>query len=442
MDNKIHLLPHQLQTLDVLKDFSRCAMYLDMGLGKTFTGSEKMRVLGNNVNLVICQKSKVSDWVAHFEKYYSDIYEIYNLSEKRKKQKELCSLALNKAINNYLEVKGYVFIINYDLVIRRCELLSLHNFTLMLDESSLIQHYSAKRTRTIMKYRFDNLILLSGTPCGGKYENLWTQLKMLGYNITKRSFWDMYVKYWVDNSQGFPITHVSGYKNVDLLKSKMKDFGCILMKSEDVLDLPKQIFSDVFVSNTKEYDNFLKYDMVEINGQNLIAENSLVKLLHCRQLAGAFNENKIVACGELLQSTYDRVIIFYNFSLERIELEKMCKKLKRPVSVVCGAKKDLTSYCDEESSVTLVQYQAGAMGLNLQLANKILFFSPPLSYELFEQSQKRIHRIGQERTCFYYFLKTKFSVEENIYNTLALRKDYTDELFKVEYDFIRNKKHD
>ena len=39
---------------------------------------------------------------------------------------------------------------------------------------------------------------------------------------------------------------------------------------------------------------------------------------------------------------------------------------------------------------------AGAVGLNLQKSNKIIYFSLPLSSELFEQSKKRTHRIGQK----------------------------------------------
>lgn len=64
-------LTHQQEALDKTKNFDRVAYYLDMGFGKIFVGSEKMKSYGNNVNLVICQKSKVNDWVAHFEKNYS-----------------------------------------------------------------------------------------------------------------------------------------------------------------------------------------------------------------------------------------------------------------------------------------------------------------------------------------------------------------------------------
>ena len=72
------------------------------------------------------------------------------------------------------------------------------------------------------------------------------------------------------------------------------------------------------------------------------------------------------------------------------------------------------------------------MGLNLQMANKVIYFTPPLSSELFEQSKKRVHRIGQEKPCFYYFLTCKKSIEEKIYNTLAMRKNYTEALFELE----------
>ena len=88
-----------------------------------------------------------------------------------------------------------------------------------------------------------------------------------------------------------------------------------------------------------------------------------------------------------------------------------------------------------EGSILFIQYQAGAMGLNLQKANKIVYFTPPLSSELFEQSKKRIHRIGQDKTCFYYYLTCKNSIEEKIYKTLKMRKDYTEALFmEVEND--------
>ena len=68
------------------------------------------------------------------------------------------------------------------------------------------------------------------------------------------------------------------------------------------------------------------------------------------------------------------------------------------------------------------------MGHNLQLCNKIIYFSPPLSSELYEQSKKRVHRIGQSNKCTYYKLIS--GIEYSIYNTLDQRRDYTEDLFR------------
>jgi len=76
------LYEHQKQALKQTKDFNRVAYYLDMGLGKTFVGSEKMKQLGADTNLLICQKSKISDWVHHFKDHYAEI-RIYDLTDKK-----------------------------------------------------------------------------------------------------------------------------------------------------------------------------------------------------------------------------------------------------------------------------------------------------------------------------------------------------------------------
>ena len=69
----IQLYEHQKRALEQTAGRNRCAYYLDMGLGKTFVGSEKMMQLDARINLLVCQKSKVQDWVEHFRKHYSGI---------------------------------------------------------------------------------------------------------------------------------------------------------------------------------------------------------------------------------------------------------------------------------------------------------------------------------------------------------------------------------
>ena len=78
----IELFPHQKKALEQTKDQNRVAYYLDMGLGKTFVGSEKMIRLSTDLNLVVCQKSKIQDWRNHFAEYYKYDISAYDLTDK------------------------------------------------------------------------------------------------------------------------------------------------------------------------------------------------------------------------------------------------------------------------------------------------------------------------------------------------------------------------
>lgn len=427
----IKLFPHQTQALEKTQTQNRVAYYLDMGLGKTFVGSEKMMKLGERINLVVCQKSKVEDWVNHFKEHYPfDIRSIpatvvHNLTDTESLEKFI------DYANSIDEILQMIGVINYDLIFRRPELANLKNFTLMLDESSLIQNEMSKRSRFILKkLKPKNVILLSGTPTGGKYEKLWSQCRLLGWNISKDAFWKTYVNFHIDIKDGFPITIIDGYKNVERLKRKLREYGAVFMKSEEVFDLPAQIDNNIFINTTKEYRKLKKDSIVIFDNQEFVGDTALTKMLYERMLCGFANSEKLKALRDLLNSTDDRVIIFYNFKNELKEIVKLVSELNRPISIINGDVKDLLSYENFEDSVTLIQYQAGSMGLNLQKANKIVYFTPPLGSEMFEQSKKRIHRIGQERTCFYYYMICRNSIEQKIYKTLEMRRDYTEKLFE------------
>jgi len=411
MMKNFELYPHQQTALDETKEMNRVAYYLDMGLGKTFVGSEKLISFGTKYNIMICQKTKIIDWIEHFESFYPGL-KIIDFTQKGAK------------------IEPGLIIINYDLAFRRPELLKVENFTLMLDESSIIQNETTKRSKFVLKLNSTNVILLSGTPTSGKYENLWSQLHLLGWKISKDLYWKQYIEVeWLENDEGFPIRRVAGYKNVDRLKAKLRQHGAIFMKSEEVFDLPEMITIRIPVKSTKEYRKFVRSSIVEIGGIELIGDTTLTKRLYCRMLCGHYNQDKLDAVKDLIDSTEERLIMFYNFN---DELEAIMNLVgERPVSIINGSIKDLSAYEDHDDSITLVQYQAGAMGLNLQKANRVIYFTLTERSELFEQSKKRIHRIGQTKRCFYYFPMVLDSVEEDIFSNLEMRRDYNDELFKV-----------
>jgi len=410
------LLPFQKEAVETASQHQRVAFYWEMGTGKTFVGAELLARYKNPVSLVICQKSKVQDWLDHFSTYYPSM-PLFDLTSK-------------PALEKWLR-KGGVGVVNYDLLSRRPAFKSMSDHCLLLDESSLIQNTTAKRTKIVLSMAPKQVILLSGTPTGGHYEKLWSQMRLLGWRISKDQFWNKYIDYKIWDAMGFPLKIVVGYKNVPELRAKMRDYGAQFLKANEVMDeLPTQTFIPVRIACSKEYVQMFRTGIAYMYGNELVGDTNLSWRMYLRQLA---TMNKECLLNDLLESTDERVIVFYNFQTEKSRAIQVCKSLSREISEVSGTAHDLEAYENIENSVTLVQYQAGAMGLNLQKARIAVFLSPPESSELYEQSKKRIHRIGQDKPCVYYQFIASESIEEKIYSALAVRKNYTDALFIHDY---------
>jgi len=445
----MHPYKFQQYVLDQTEGLNHVAYYMDMGLGKTLVGSEKMLKLRNKTNIIICQKSKVQDWIDFIREHFR-IFTVYDLTDKHKEAKRKAEAILLN-IRNGTNIPC-VLVINYELAFRRKELLDIEDFTLMLDESQLIQNENAKRSKFILKMRPANVILLSGTPTSGKYEQLWSQIHLLGWNISKDAYWNTYVESeWIEDDFGFRHRKVLGYKNVPRLKQKLRDHGVVFMKlAEAGIDLPEQTEQIIKVSQSKEYQHFMKHSVVEFDSKTnvvdlppvsdtwvkhveLVGDTILTKFLYARQLCGQYSVEKIGAVNDIIESTEERIIIFYNFNAEMELLKHLARIHNRPVSVVNGQAHDLEAYESQDDSITLVQYQAGAMGLNLQKAHFMIYFTLPFgkgSSAMWEQSRKRIHRIGQTQHCIYYYPMVENSIE--FWNLSMLKKgeEYNEELFR------------
>ena len=360
-------------------------------------------------------------WLKHYQQHYPERL-VFDLSKPKELALFLASNQLRTGV------------VSYQTVWRRKQLIELQDFVLVCDESSNLQHKTAKQTKGILKMKPTSVVLLSGTPVAGKYENLHVQANLLGWNISEDLYNRQYVNWKTIETDGFfhkIVDMEDPYKNVERLKQKFRDNGAVFMKTEEVFDLPEQTFTTVTVPTSKEYKRFMKNSIVELDdGTQLIGDQVFTKRLYSRQLCGMYSQAKLEAFKELIQSTNDRVIVFYNFKEEVKKLIHIANESSKPWAIISGDTKNLAAYENYEDSVTFIQYQAGAMGLNLQKANKMIYFSLPERSDLFEQSKARIHRIGQTRPCFYWILQCQNSVEELIYQTLQERKDFTDELFK------------
>lgn len=382
---------------------------MEMGTGKTYVATEKLATMDFECCLVICPKSLIPMWMKHFEENYPQ-YQVNNYAKTKK---------LIDGIN----------IFNYDIVFRREDLFKLKNLTVIIDECVALSNISSKRTKAVMKLDIENLIMLSGSIGKGKYENLYSLAKLLGAKCTKQQFFDRYVieKELPMNDKPFPIKIIVGYKNCEELRENMKKLGTVFLKSEEAISLPEQNFIDIDINSTPEYKRFLKDRIITLDGKTMVGDCTFKKIIYERALCGVFNKEKIEAFKDLIDSTDDRLVVFYNFWDEVNMLETLTD---RPKSFVNGKVRDLDNFEKYDDSITFINYASGSSGLNLQKANKIVYFSPNLSCENYMQSLKRVHRLGQTRPCFYYRMITKNSIETKIYRALQRGVNYTEFLFE------------
>lgn len=128
------------------------------------------------------------------------------------------------------------------------------NVTLLLDESHYIKDPSSKQTLALQAIKRELMVqslsfhsyLLTGTPFTRGFIDVFNQLKFLGCQMTKTEFKEKFCI--LGNIKGLlgwqqPIV---GYKNVNTLYALMHQYA-ITLKSNDVIHLPDQIFTDKII---------------------------------------------------------------------------------------------------------------------------------------------------------------------------------------------------
>lgn len=402
----------QNEIIEKVKDKQNIGLFLDMGLGKTLIATELIKgYFGNRTIVILCKKSLREQWREHLKRQYN----------------QNSIIMINDDVDN---MKGKVTIVNYELARNRKQLLNLKDVILVLDEAQTVKNRTSQIAKFIKKMDYERILLLSGTPTSGKYDDLYNLSYLLGYNINYRTFTNQYCiskRFKAVENRYF--RKIIDFKNIDRLTQKIEKYGGVFLKTEGTIDLPEQTDIIYKVNNTCMYDEFRKERILRVDNELLVGETQMSMFLGLRYLSSALNINKINMVKDLLQCTNDRIIIFYNYNLELSILEKLCIELGRDYTILNSKNHVIESFKQDSTHVLLAQFQTGSEGYNLQMCNKIIYFSLPFSYNLFSQSKKRINRIGQTKACFYYYLLTKNSVDNDIFECLKEKRNYSELIF-------------
>ena len=304
----------------------------------------------------------------------------------------------------------------------------------VIDESSSFKSWQSKRFKSLRNVRplISRVVELTGTPAPNSLMDLWSQIYLLdrGKRLGK-TISEYRRKYF---NEGMKIGRIvyswSLKRGADkAIYRKIADI-CVSMKSEDYLTLPPVINNFIKVPLYDRvltlYKKFTRNLVAEVDGQDLVASTAGVLANKLLQFANGavydVNNNavdihsaKLEALAEIRETVNQSLLVFYWFKSDLVRLKK-----KFPDAVALNSVDDIKNWNAGKVSMMLVHPASAGHGLNLQYGgNIIVWFSLTWSLELYQQANKRLHRIGQDKPVIIHHLIAQDTIDENVVKVLS-----------------------
>jgi SNF2 family DNA or RNA helicase len=326
---------------------------------------------------------------------------------------------------------------------------------IIVDESSRIRSPTATCTinTLILGKSAAMRVIASGNPVPSGLENLYTQFQFLNPQILGHGSYTSFMRHYcvLQQAYGAPrgAMEVVGYRNVADLEQRIKPFSMYAKKS-DCLDLPPKMYATHYVESTPEqrrlYNQVRREFLAEINGKEVTYDNALTRIIRLQQILSGWVvektrqgddilhevlSNRIPALDEFLTTLPKggKVIIWARFQRDIDLISKMLETTKRRFVTYVGA----TSAADRATAIEeftkgnaqifLSNPAAGGIGLNLQVAQNVIYYTNGRNPEHREQSEDRCHRIGTTGTVTYTDFMVPSSIDAVILEGLRTHAD-------------------
>jgi SNF2 family DNA or RNA helicase len=446
--NKLNLddlMVHQLQMLELGVLFGSYAFFAEPGCGKTLTAIRLIEYFPKPAIVVAPLSTLENVWMREFEKWSK-------VTTPGKKSQFPNRLTICNLYHNLSELKEDrdVYLINYEhFKILAKDFPDKKFETIVIDESSRMRSNTSETTKTLLSYRkkINHRFILTGTPAPNNLMEYHGQMTMINDQIFPENFYQFRNTYFTPIGYGgFKYVPKSGAKDAIMNKIGLQAFS---IRKEDCFDLPEKVFEEraIYLEKVQEkaYDEMLRENILEFDEHVTLAQNELVKLMKLRQITSGWtittegipvliSKSKIKALLELLDEipAEQQVIIFCQFHFEINELKKELGECSTYYGQMDDKEKEksLNLWLEKKTRVLLAHPKTGGIGLNLQQANYMIWFSLSYSQEEFTQACDRIYRKGQKNKCTYFVLLAQREEEKSV-------KDKT--IDKIIYEVVQDK---
>ncbi len=438
------------------------ALFWDPGTGKTKAGydlvSASFRHRGVKRVLVLCPINAIQVWDAQAD-LHIDPRITFTIAVPYGSIADKCAQirTINPGVSEL-----YVLVLNYAAIIKRdkrweiMKAIEAYDPDIMIvDESHHIKNATAKQSKATHAIcgRADYVLLLTGTPIGKNYLDLYSQLKAIDPRIWEAGWTKTGNMSWTDFRTNYGIWggrtghELKGYINVEDLENRY-ELHIRSARKENIADMPKVTDTIIPVeldANARRVYSVFAKDGLVVHKRHLIeAPIPLTKLLRLQQITGGWvhdeqgdlveiQRNKLAIFTDLLEdlaAAGKSVVVFARFLAEMDAIYEAALRAYKPhVYQIRGG---VTS-ANRRKFVSAFQSHAGCMVIQIASAEALdglqnncsygIFYSSDYSLIHWNQARGRLDRVGQREPVTFYHLQVKASVDSLIREALEGKKD-------------------
>lgn len=307
------------------------------------------------------------------------------------------------------------------------------NYFVILDEAHYFMNPTSNRGKAAQKLckHSTNYVMLSATP-GESWSKFMNYFIIFGFYKNKTEFLKKHAIYETKHFGGRSIKQIVDFQHTYALERYWQTIAT-MKETSYFVDLPQVSERFVEFNKSTTYTQAAKDRVVEINGEQVILDSPPKLGATLRYLTN--QKAKAAYTKELLESTNDNVVIFYQFTREKDNILEVINKLDKKVFEVSGQHFELPTQDERKTltnSVTLVQIQAGSAAIELKYANQVIYYCPTYSYTQYQQSRGRCIRHGGHDRVEIIKFKTKGTIETQVWKALDNKQDFDEKLYLLE----------
>ena len=449
--NPVEPFKHQIEAALFSMNLDKCALWLDLGLGKTYTSIlvARMRSFLGLVQsvLIVCPLSLIWQWESEILRFTPEgEASIYKMEGTKAKKLKVLKEYLDKEVPP-THVK--YLIITYESLETFSEGLGTSVDMFILDESTKIKNPMAKRTGAAVRMcnKIPYGVELTGLAYTNNPEDLFSQFKALDPCVYGDDIWAFRGRYLETMFLPFSKTKgdkkvkvVTGYKNMTDLKTRAFYLAFSRMK-DDCVDLPEKTYTmrDVYLNaNQLEWYNkvieMIEKSVYEEGGKTVkFSPVVIAKMARLQQLLSGFmytdtgeqiwvGSDKYAELLDIIETTPGQFVIWarHKAVIKRIHefLEENGVENEALNNEIKGEQKAevIRRFRSNELRTVVCSLDSESKGLNLTSTGSVgtIYFENTFSVDQRWQSESRVHRIGMKGTAVYVDLVTKGTLEEGI----------------------------